>query len=93
MSYISEMNVNELFEEAKSLKELEDMNTVVDDGVNDALKILGKTIMESNDIQAMTAYMTLKMYVDTMQSTLATVFKNAKKELSEREDEIIREGE
>ena len=93
MSYISEMNVNELFEEAKSLKELEDMNTVVDDGVNDALKIIGKTIMESNDIQAMTAYMTLKMYVDTMQSTLATVFKNAKKELSEREDEIIREGE
>ena len=93
MSYISEMNVNELFEEAKSLKELEDMNTVVDDGVNDALKILGKTIMESNDIQAMTAYMTLKMYVDTMQSTLTTVFKNAKKELSEREDEIIREGE
>jgi len=93
MSYISEMNVNELFEEAKSLKEIEDMNTVVDDGVNDALKIIGKTIMESNDIQAMTAYMTLKMYVDTMQSTLATVFKNAKKELSEREDEIIREGE
>lgn len=93
MSDISEMGVNELFEEAKGLKKLEDMNTIVDDGVNDALKILGKTIMESNDIRAMAAFMTLKMYVDTMQSTMATVFKDAKKCLSEREDEIIREGE
>lgn len=93
MSCISEMNVNELFEEAKNLKEIEDMNAVVDNGVNDALKTLSKTVMESNDIQAMTAFMALKMYVDTMQSTMTTVFKNAKKELSEREDEIIREGE
>lgn len=93
MSYISEMNANELFEEAKGLKKLEDMNAVVDDGVNDALKTLGKSIMETNDIQAMSAFMTLKMYVETMQSTMTMVFKNAKQQLSEREDEIIREGE
>ena len=75
---VSEMNVNELFEEAKDLKKLEGMNTVVEDGVNDALKIIGKTIMETNDIQAMSAFMTLKMYVETMQSTMTMVFKNAK---------------
>lgn len=90
---ISEMNVNELFEEAKDLKKLEDMNAVVEGGVNDSLKIIGKTIMESNDIQAMSAFITLKMYVETMQSTMAMTLKNAKKQLSEREDEIIREGE
>ena len=75
---VSEMNVNELFEEAKDLKKLEGMNTVVEDGVNDALKIIGKTIMETNDIQAMSAFMTLKMYVETMQSTMTRVFKKAK---------------
>lgn len=90
---ISEMNVNELFEEAKDLKKLEDMNAVVENGVNDSLKIIGKTIMETNDIQAMSAFMTLKMYVETMQSTMTMVLKDAKKQLSEREDEIIREGE
>lgn len=93
MSYISEMNANELFEEAKGLKKLEDMNTDVNDGVNDALKTLGKAVMETNDIQAMSAFMTLKMYVETMQTTMAMTLKNAKKQLSEREDEIIREGE
>ena len=93
MSYVSEMNVNELFEEAKSLKEIEAMNAVVENGVNEALKTISKTVMESNDMQAMTAFMTLKLYVDTMQSTLSTTFKNAKKEISDREDEIIREGE
>lgn len=93
MSDISEMGVNELFEEAKGLKKLEDMNTIVDDGVNEALTIIGRSIMESNDIQTMSAFMTLKLYVETMQDTMSMVFKNYKQQISEREDEIIQKGE
>lgn len=93
MDNISDMNITDLFEEAKNLKALEHMNKVVCSGVDDAMTVLGKCVMESNNIPNMSAFMTVKLYVETMQMTINTTLSTYKKKLDERENEIIREGE
>ena len=88
---MSDENIN--FEISQNLSKVEDIEKKVNDDVDNALKTLSKVVLESNDMDAIIAYMTVVNHIKITRMIFKKGLGIVKKTVEHVEDEIIREGE
>lgn len=93
MEYVSKLNINELFEELKTTKQLEKNIAEVNGNVDEALEFVRKVAIKSNDVMLWVAHNVIEAYVKAIREVIDCSICDKKQALSEREDEIIQKGE
>ena len=83
----------DIFEISQNLSKVEDIEKKVNDDVDNALKTLSKVVLESNDMDAIIAYMTVVNHIKITRMIFKEGLGIVKKSVEHVEDKIIREGE
>lgn len=91
--YVSKLNINELFEELKTTKEVEKIYAEANGTVDEALEFIRKVASKSNDVMLLFAHNVIEEYVKGIREVIDCSIRDKKQALSEREDEIIQRGE
>ena len=93
MEYVSKLNINELFEELKTTKQVEKIYAEANGTVDEALEFIRKEASGQKNVMLLFAYNVIETYVKAIQEIIDQSIRDKKQALSEREDEIIQRGE
>lgn len=90
---LNEMNIDDIFNMSRDMAKAEKLKKYVDDMVKSTIGSLTERAVKDGDPKFMEEVLIIASYVNSKQKTSDMMFEVIKESLSEREDEIIREGE